>query len=159
MRLIVTTFLSLDGVMQAPGEPAAHWPRVTDPDDRIAAQPNQRPKYVASRTLDGVGWHNTKVLRGDVAEAVAELKRQPGDELQVHGSGELARTLIEHDLVDEYHLWLDPVVLGRGKRLFGDGGAPGPLRLLDTRVTSTGVAVHRYEAAGKATYGSFALDG
>jgi dihydrofolate reductase len=204
MRLIVTTFLSLDGVMQAPGQPgedrsggfdhggwvvpyaneesgrllverisnadafllgrrtyeifAAHWPRVTDPDDRIATQLNQRPKYVASRTLHEVGWSNAKLLNGDVAEAVAELKRQPGNELQVHGSGELARTLIDHDLVDEYHLWLYPVVLGRGKRLFGDGGAPGALRLLDTRATSTGVAVHRYEAAGKPTYGSFALD-
>jgi dihydrofolate reductase len=204
VRLTVTAFLSLDGVMQAPGEPgedrsggfdqggwtfpyadedsgrllverisaadafllgrrtyeifAAHWPRVTDPNDPLAARLNQRPKYVASRTLSTVDWDNSKLLEGDVAEAVAELKRQPGNELQVHGSGELARTLMEHDLVDEYHLWLYPVVLGRGKRLFGDGGAPHAMRLTDTRATRAGVAIHTYQAAGKPTYGSFALD-
>lgn len=203
-KLTATTFLSLDGVMQAPGGPdedrsggfdlggwlvpyadedmgrfvaawfaeadafllgrrtyeifAAYWPRVTDADDPVAAKLNSRPKYVASRTLESTEWSGTTLIRGDAAEAVAGLKREPGGEIQVHGSGGLLRTLMEHGLVDEYRLWVHPVVLGRGKRLFPEGGAPAALELLDTRVTSTGVAVHTYRPGGAVRTGEFALD-
>jgi dihydrofolate reductase len=154
-KLIITTFLSLDGVMQAPGGPdedrgggfahggwmvpyadedlgrlvtawierasvfllgrgtyeifAAHWPRVTDPQDVIARALNRLPKYVASTTLKTAEWHNTTVIRGDVGEAVRALKREGSGELQVHGSPGLAQTLIANDLVDEYRLWVHPV--------------------------------------------------
>jgi dihydrofolate reductase len=204
MKLVVGTFLSLDGVMQAPGGPeedteggfdlggwtypyaneefgknmvesisaadafllgrktyeifAAYWPGVTDENNPIATSLNERPKYVASRTLDRVEWNNSTLLKGDVAEAVAELKRQPGGELQVMGSADLAQTLLRHNLVDEYRLLVYPVVLGKGKRLFGDGSVPAALRLRDTRTIGTGVVVHTYESAGDPTFGSFADD-
>lgn len=141
---------------------AAHWPRLTDADDpgeqRLATLLNSLPKHIASKTLDKVEWDNSTLIKGNVAEEVAKLKREPGNELQVHGSGDLAQTLIEHDLVDEYRLLLFPVVLGRGKRLFGDGAVPTALRLVDNATTSTGVAIHTYERAGHMTFGSYALD-
>src|SRR5262249_2683270 len=96
---------------------AAHRPLVTDANDPIAASLNSKPKYVASRTWDKVEWNNSTLLQGDVAEAVAELKRQPGGNLQVQGSAELNQTLMRHGLVDEYRLLVYPVVLGKGKRL------------------------------------------
>lgn len=204
MKLVVGTFLSLDGVMQGPGGPeedtdggfdlggwlvpyadedmgrfmvesimstealllgrktyeifAAHWPKVTDESDPIATSLNSKPKYVASRTLNKVGWNNSTLLEGDVAEAVAKLKGQPGGVLQVQGSGELAQTLMQHNLVDEYRLLVYPVVLGKGKRLFRDGNVPAALRMVDTQTTSTGVAVHTYESAGKPAFGEFEVD-
>jgi dihydrofolate reductase len=205
MKLIITTFLTVDGVMQAPGAPdedrsggfahggwmvpyadedlgrivtawieqagafllgrgayeifAAHWPRVTDPQDAIARALNTLPKYVASTTLKSAEWHNTTVLRGDVVEAVRALKREEGTgELQVHGSPGLAQTLIVNDLVDEYRLWVHPVVLGSGKRLFGTGAVPAALKLTATQTTSTGVVVHTYERAGAIGYGAFSVD-
>jgi dihydrofolate reductase len=203
MRLTITTFLSLDGVMQAPGGPeedrsngfeyggwlvpfadedmnryvsewfaqadaflfgrktyeimAAYWPRVTDENDPVAGPMNRLPKYVASGTLDRLDWANSHLITGDVVEEVTKLKQQPGGELQVHGSGVLARTLIDHNLIDEYRLWIYPVVLGGGKRLFAEGVTPTALRLVDTRATSTGVAVHSYQPTGKPTVGSFGL--
>ena len=202
-KLVVGTFLTVDGVMQAPGGPdedrdggfehggwsvnywddvmgqiiveatlqadalllgrktyeifAAHWPRVSG-DDPIAAKLNSVPKYVASRTLDDVTWNNSTLIRGDVAKEVAKLKDEPGGEIQVHGSGDLIQTLIEHDLVDEYRLWVFPVVLGEGKRLFARGTVPAGLKLVDTKTSSTGVAIHTYERAGALQYGSFAVD-
>ena len=204
MRLTLHTFLTLDGVMQAPGgqdeDPdgqfehggwsfpygdedfaaamagwfanvgafllgrktyeifSGHWPHVTNADDPIASKLNALPKYVASRTLDSVGWHNAFLLGGDAAVEVARLKAQPGNELQVHGSGGLAQTLIEHDLVDEYRLLFFPVHLGSGKKLFRDGLKAAALRLTGTTTTGSGVIIGTYEPAGPARYGSYALD-
>lgn len=136
---------------------AAAWPKVTDPDDPIASRLNRLPKYVASRTLDEVTWEGSKLLKGDVATEVAELKRAPGRELQVHGSVGLAQTLMQHDLIDEYRLLTYPVVLGTGKRLFADGARPVALNHVDHRSTSTGVSIDVYTPAGPPTYGAFEL--
>jgi dihydrofolate reductase len=134
---------------------ASYWPKVTDPGDPIASKLNTLPKYVASTTLQDVGWHNSSLLGGDVAAEVAKLKERPGGELQVHGSGQLAQTLIDHDLVDEYRLLFFPVHLGSGRKLFRDGTRAAALRLTSTSTTSTGVIVATYEPDGPARYGSF----
>ncbi|MGH3735729.1 MAG: dihydrofolate reductase family protein [Micromonosporaceae bacterium] len=200
MKLTVTTFVSVDGVMQGPGGPeedlsggftrggwvvphfdddtgrfinevfdqvdafllgrhtydifAASWPKSTDPDDPIASRLNTLPKYVASTTLTEPEWGPATVLNGDVPAAVSELKRQPGRELQVHGSGELVRTLHEHDLVDEYRLLVFPVVVGEGRRLFPDRGVATGLTLVDSRNTGSGVAIHVYRPTGRPEYGT-----
>jgi dihydrofolate reductase len=202
-KLVVGTFVTLDGVMQAPGGPdedrdggfehggwsvnywdemmgsemddsmkrgealllgrktyeifVGHWPRVGD-EDPAAAKLNSMPKYVASRTLDRTDWNNSTLLEGDVVQAVGELKAQPGGEIQVTGSSNLIQTLLKHDLVDEFRIWVFPVVLGTGKRLFDGGTVPAGLKLVDTKVSSTGVTIQTYERAGKIEYGSFALD-
>ena len=204
MRLTVTTFLTLDGVMQAPGGPeedpsdgfehggwsfpyadedfgrlvtawfaqadafllgrrtyeifAAFWPLVTEEADPVASRLNTLPKYVASRTLETVSWQGAELLRRDVPEQVARLKEQPGRELQVHGSGDLLQTLMAHDLVDEYRLFVYPVVLGSGRRLFTDGAAPRSLKLVDATTTSTGVVVATYERGGPVVTGSFTVE-
>jgi dihydrofolate reductase len=198
-RLVVGTFLTLDGVMQAPGGPnedreggfrhggwlvpyfdeklvevmtewtrragafllgrktyeifAASWPKSTDPADESARALNSRPKFVASRTLDKVNWNNAHLLKGEVAEEVAKLKAQEGGEIQVHGSGHLIQTLLRHDLIDTLRIWQFPVVIGTGKRLFGEGTIPGGLRLVETQQTSTGAVLHVYERAGGLKYG------
>ena len=202
--LVVGTFLTLDGVMQAPGGPeedreggfeeggwtvnywdermgevmdgqftevdalllgrktydifAAHWPNVDTESDPFAAKLNSMPKYVASRTLDAVEWENSSLLEGDVAAAVADLKEERGDVVLVQGSSDLIQTLLENDLVDEFWLWVFPVVVGEGKRLFGDGTIPAALELTNAETSSTGVQMLRYERAGEIDYGSFALD-
>ena len=202
-KLVVTTFVTLDGVMQAPGGPdedrsggfehggwvvphfdeetgvfmgevferagsfllgrktydifIRHWPHVTDEDDPIASRLNALPKYVASRTLENPEWQGSQVIH-DVPAEVAVLKEQPGGELQVHGSGDLIQTLIEHDLVDAYNVLTFPVVLGTGKRLFPEGVTPGAVRLTDSRTTGAGVLISSYERAGKPTYGAVGLD-
>jgi dihydrofolate reductase len=92
---------------------------------------------------------------GDAAEGVAALKRTDGPELQVHGSGDLLQTLIRHNLVDRYRLWVFPVVVGSGKRLFAGGTIPGKLRLVDSVVSTTGVVIGTYEPAGEIETGSF----
>lgn len=136
---------------------AAHWPRVTDPADRIARRLNELPKYVVSRTLDSVTWQGARLVAGDLAEEVVRLKAQPGGELQVSGSTRLARSLVELDLVDEYRLWIHPVLLGTGERLFERTPARA-LQLVATTTTSTGVVVATYRPAGGVGYGSSALD-
>lgn len=202
-KVVLNTFVTLDGVMQAPGgrdedreggfahggwsvsywdEPmgetivewtqragalllgrktyeifVAHWPKVTD-EDPVAAKLNSVRKYVASRTLRDVTWNNATLIKGDLAEAVRRLKQEPGDEIQVHGSGELIQTLLRHGLVDEIRLWVFPVVLGSGKRLFADGAIPGALKLVASRSSSTGVTINTYEAAGAIRYGTFEVD-
>jgi dihydrofolate reductase len=135
---------------------AAHWPHITD--DPTADVMNNAPKYVASRTLDKVEWKNSTLLEGDIATAVADLKKGSGPEIQVHGSGNLIQTLIEHDLIDEYRVWVFPLLLGNGKRLFAEGAVPAGLRLADSKVSSTGVIMTSYERAGDVETGSFALD-
>lgn len=200
MKLTMTTFLSLDGVMQGPGGPeedrsngfdqggwlvpyadddmgklvsdwfaaadafllgrktyeifAAYWPNITDQTDVVATKLNSLPKYVVSNTLDKVEWSNSTLIRGDAEEEITKLKQGPGNELQVHGSGHLAQTLMARDLIDEYRLWIYPVVLGSGRRLFQDGITPTALKLVDTKTTSTGVVIHVYKPAGRPTYGS-----
>jgi dihydrofolate reductase len=103
---------------------------------------------VASTTLtEPLEWQNSTVLEGDVAEAVRALKQEDGDDLHVIGSTELVQTLIEHDLVDEFRVMIDPVVLGGGKRIFRDDGALRPLRLVESQVTTTGAILATYAAA------------
>jgi dihydrofolate reductase len=202
-KLVVTTFMTLDGVMQAPGGPeedpdggfehggwsvgywdermgelaleihlaaggvlfgrktyeilGSYWPRVGD-DDPMAAKLNAVPKYVASRTLDTFEWANSSLLDGDVPDAVGRLKAEDGDPLLVIGSSGLIQTLIQHDLVDTFKVWTFPVVLGEGKRLFGDGAIPAGLELNDIQTSTTGVTVATYERAGEIKFGSFAPD-
>jgi dihydrofolate reductase len=203
MRVTLHSFLTLDGVMQAPGDPdedrdghfrhggwsfpyadqdfaeamagwfsradafllgrrtyeifRGYWPTVTDPDDPIASKLNTLPKYVASTTLDSVDWQNSSLL-GDAAVDVARLKERPGDELQVHGSGGLAQTLIADDLIDEYRLLIFPVHLGTGKKLLRDGARAASLRLTSTATTSKGVVIATYEPGGPLKHGSFVTD-
>jgi dihydrofolate reductase len=149
---------------------AAHWPHATEQargerggtespaDDPAAKALNSARKYVASRTLRRVDWNNSTLLVGDVAEQVARLKTEPGPEIQVHGSGHLIQTLLEHDLVDQYRLWIFPVLVGRGKRLFSGGAAPGALKLVDSKTSTTGVLIATYERAGEIQRGSFAFE-
>jgi dihydrofolate reductase len=136
---------------------ASHWPRVSN-DDPMAAMLNSVPKYVASRTLPNVEWNNSTLLTGDLAAAVVDLKRQPGGDILLIGSGNLAQTLVQHDLIDVFHLVVFPVLLGRGKRLFVDGPTTGALRLTASRTSTTGVGFHTYQRAGDVPQGSFLLD-
>jgi len=199
-QLVANTFVTLDGVMQAPGGPdedrsngfehggwsvnywddvmgqvmdasvaapfdlllgrrtyeifAAHWPRATDP---MADKLNAAHKFVASRTLRSAEWGPATIVR-DVAADVARLKAQDGRELQVHGSAGLIQSLLKHDLIDEFRVWTFPVVLGAGKRLFGDGTLPRNLKVVGSAVSTTGVVMTTYRPAGAIAYGSFALD-
>jgi dihydrofolate reductase len=193
-KLIVNEFMSLDGVVQAPGAAdedgsggfdhggwhlryfddlsqkrvlesileaggfvlgrrtyeifASHWPNAPAEQQVIAEPLNTKPKYVASTTLtDPLEWQSSTVLAGDVAEAVAALKRADGADLHVIGSTELVRTLIGHGLVDEFRLMIDPVLLGGGKRIFSEDGSLRPLRLVDSEVTTTGAILATYAPA------------
>ena len=100
-------------------------------------------------------WSNSVLIEGDAAEGLAALKKEDGPELQVHGSGNLIQTLLRHNLVDEYRLWVFPVVIGSGKRLFADGTIPAGLKLVDSKVSTTGVVIGTYEPAGEIPIGSF----
>ena len=188
-RIVVTEFVSLDGVMEDPGGAesfrhggwtfeinrgdegdkfkldealssealllgrvtyegfAAAWP---SRDGEFADKFNAMPKYVVSSTLEEPEWNNSTVLRGDVAEEVAKLKGEKEGDIVVHGSGRLVQTLVEHDLVDELRLMVFPVVLGTGKRLFGETSDKKPLRLVDSKMVGDGVAILVYEPAQEA---------
>jgi dihydrofolate reductase len=127
---------------------AAHWPNASEEEQVLAEPLNTKPKYVASRTLaEPLAWQNSTVLQDDVGEAVAALKQEDGQDLHVVGSSELVQTLVAHDLVDEFQVMIDPVVVGGGKRLFRDDGALRPLRLLDSQMTTTGVIIATYAPA------------
>ena len=121
----------------------------TQPDDNpFAAVLNNRQKYVASRTLEEpLSWRNSTLLQGDAMEAVADLKKQPDNDLVVLGSGELVQSLMRANLVDEYVLLIHPLVLGSGRRLFPDDGSSAALRLVDTKTTTTGVVIATYHPA------------
>ena len=201
-KLIVQTFLTLDGVMQAPGGPgeddsggfahggwsvnywdeqmgqvmgeatsrpfamvlgrrtydimAAYWP--TAPEEAGGEVFNAATKYVASRSRPTLEWSNSVLIEGDAADGLAALKQEDGPELQVHGSANLIQTLLAHNLVDQYRLWVFPLVLGSGKRLFADGTVPSGLRLVDSTVSTTGVMMCTYEPAGEVVPGTFAQD-
>lgn len=133
---------------------AASWPKSTDPNDPIATRLNTLPKYVASRTLTTADWNNSVVLSGDVVAEVANLKEQPGRELQIHGSGSLAQTLLDAGLIDAVRLITFPVVLGSGKRLLAEGRTPWAFRLADVKSTPSGVTMQTFELDGKPTYGT-----
>jgi dihydrofolate reductase len=186
-KVVVTEFVSLDGVMEDPGGAegfehggwtipywgddigtfkqdelfasdalllgrvtyegfAAAWPSQTD-EVGFADRMNGLPKYVVSTTLDKAEWNNSTIIKGDVAEEVARLKQQPGQDILVAGSAALARTLQQHGLVDEYRLLVYPVVLGSGKRLFGDAGAMTKLTLVEAKPFDSGVVALTYRLA------------
>ena len=199
-KLIVNTFVTLDGVMQAPGGPeedredgfayggwsvnywddqmgqvigdamskpfdlvlgrktydifAAFWPNASD--DAGGKPLNDATKYVASRGQPTLAWGPSVLIEGDAAEGVAALKKGNGPELQVHGSGNLIQTLVRHNLVDQYRLWVFPLVIGSGKRLFADGTIPAGLKLVDSTISTSGVVIGTYEPAGEIITGSFA---
>ena len=197
-KLVVQTFVTLDGVMQAPGGPgeddeggftqggwsvnywddqmgqamaeqtskpfamvlgrrtyeimAAYWP--TAPEEAGGKVFNDATKYVVSRNRPALTWQNS-VLIEDAAEGLAALKREDGPELQVHGSANLIQSLLRNNLVDLYRLWIFLVVIGSGKRLFSEGTVPSGLKLVDSKVSSTGVVMGTYEPAGEIPTGSF----
>jgi dihydrofolate reductase len=127
---------------------ASHWPNASEEEQVLAEPLNTRPKYVASTTLtEPLEWQHSTVLHGDATEAVAALKRQDGDDLLVIGSTKLVQTLVAHDLVDEFRVMIDPLVVGGGERLFGDDGALRPLRLVDSQVTTSGAILATYAPA------------
>jgi dihydrofolate reductase len=125
---------------------ASFWPKQTD--NPFTPVLNERVKYVASTTLsEPLPWSNSKLLQGDAAQAIAELKQQGDDDLAVLGSGVLIRSLLQHDLIDEYLLTIHPLVLGAGRRLFPDDGTTAKLRLVDSTPTTTGVLIATYQPA------------
>ncbi|GAA5012672.1 dihydrofolate reductase family protein [Actinopolymorpha pittospori] len=125
---------------------AAQWPYADDTEPAVAAM-NRIPKYVASRTISSGPWNDTRVLGADVPAEVADLRSRPGGDIVVFGSGQLIQTLIEHSLVDEYRLLVFPLVIGSGKRMFREGGAPANLRLVDTLTSGSGVVIATYHPA------------
>lgn len=133
----------------------AYWP-YQPADDPIARSLNATRKHVASRTLTELRWNNATLLHDDVVVAVGALKAQPGPDLQLIGSGNLIQTLQAASLIDEYNVWTYPVVLGRGKRLFGETARPSALRLVSSRVSATGVVMSTYVPDGEVRPGSFA---
>ena len=201
-ELSLTAFLTLDGVIQAPGGPtedpsgdfncggwlvphfdegfgatmseifskagafllgrktydifSAHWPNVKDPDDPVASKLNALPKFVASRTQSCFAWEGSEHVK-DVPAGVAELKAHFSDEIQVHGSSDLAQTLIQNDLIDEYRLLIFPVVLGKGNRLFGSGTIPANLSLVNSHSTKAGIVISSYRRGGDFKTGTVEL--
>ena len=198
-KIIVNAFLTLDGVMQAPGGPdedreggfvhggwqgpysddvmgrlitegfadadgfllgrktygifSNYWPKITDPGNAIATALNSRPKHVVSRSLEQVSWNNSSLIKGDVVAELRKLRELPGQSVQTWGSTDLLQTLLKHDLIDEYRLFIFPVVLGSGKRLFGNGTVPAAFKQVASATSSKGATYHRLERDGKPTYG------
>lgn len=135
---------------------AAHWPHVSD--DPYADKLNAAAKYVASTTLSELTWANSHLLDGDIPAAVAALKNTEGPPLEVSGSPGLAQSLLAHDLVDAVNLIVYPVVVGRGKRLFGEGTKAGAFELTESISTPSGVVIASYQRSGDIPGGSFAFD-
>jgi dihydrofolate reductase len=123
---------------------AAYWPNAPEEEQVIAEPLNTKPKFVASRTQTELEWQNSTVLEGELAQAVAALKQEDGGDLHVIGSTELVQSLIEHGLVDELRLMIDPVIVGGGKRIWRDDGALRPLRLVDSETTPSGAIFATY---------------
>jgi dihydrofolate reductase len=134
---------------------AEAWPNMPDPDEPFARKMNDVPKYVASNSLAEATWAPVTILSGDVPAKVAELKRQPGRELQIHGSARLGQSLLAAGLVDELRLVIAPVIVGNGRRLFPNGGAPVGLKLVRHSATPGGLAIHVYETTGAPEYGTY----
>lgn len=201
-KLIVLTFMTLDGVMQAPGGPeedptggfkyggwvagywddflskvldeqmakpfdlllgrktyeifAAYWPYKKD--DPIGDKFNSAKKYVVSTTLEKLDWANSTLISGNAAQEVIKLKELKGPELQVYGSSNLIQTLMKHDLIDEFWLKIFPITVGAGKRLFGEGTLAAGFKLLESRISTTGIIVATYERSGEIKTGSFAIE-
>lgn len=201
-KLKVTTFLTLDGIMQAPGGPeedpdsgfdqggwsvgywddqvdkemgdfmgtpfdlvlgrktyeifASFWPNATE--EQGAKPMNDATKNVASRTLNSLEWANSVLIEGDVVEGVRALKQADGPELQIHGSSNLIQSLLPHNVIDEFHLLIFPLVLGKGKRLFDEGAMPDGFKLVDHKVSSTGVIIATYATGREIKFGTFGLD-
>jgi dihydrofolate reductase len=133
---------------------AAFWP--TAPEETGAKIFNDATKYVASRSHPKLDeWSNSVLIEGDAAEGIAALKEEDGPELQVHGSANLIQTFLRNNLVDEFRLWVFPVIIGSGKRLFADGTIPSGLKLVDSKISTTGVVIGTYEPAGEIVTGSF----
>jgi len=199
-KLIVSAFVSLDGILQAPGGPEedptggfvhggwmfryadesidissagfdgkdrelvlgrrtyqifeAYWP-YQPPGDPVAQTLNAAKKHVASRTLRRLDWNNSTLLEGDVVAAIRALKAQPGPDLQTIGSGDMIQTLQAASLVDEFNVWTFPVVLGRGKRLFGENAKSSALRLVRSKVSTSGAVMSAYVPDGDIRPGSF----
>jgi len=129
---------------------AKAWPSVKD-EAGFADRMNSLPKYVVTRTLQTLDWNNSTPIRGNIAEEVSGLKQQPGQDILVAGSAELVRTLMQHDLIDEFRLMVHPIVLGSGKRLFGDGCAMQVLQLVDSRALGSGILLLTYRPAAQPT--------
>ncbi|MCZ7413215.1 MULTISPECIES: dihydrofolate reductase family protein [unclassified Streptomyces] len=140
---------------------AAHWPHVTDPDDPVATRLNTLPKYVATRTLDHLDWAGSHLLGPDVPEAVRGLRQEHATgRLQIHGSAALARALMSHGLVDEFRLYVFPVVLGTGMRLFEEGVTPATMELAEVRTTGSGVVYQVYRrGSAEVRSGTFTVAG
>ncbi len=135
---------------------AAYWPNQGD--NPIAKAFNKETKYIVTRSLDRLNWKKSQRIDGDAVERVRQLKASDGPELHVWGSSELLQALIGADLVDEYRLWVFPVVLGEGKRLFENGVPPCGFTLVETRSTPSGVLANTYRPAGPVKPGSLALN-
>jgi dihydrofolate reductase len=146
-RIVVTEFVSLDGVMEDPGgaEDYRYGGWTFEIDDKF----NSMPKYVVSTTLEAPGWTNSTVLDGDLAQAVATVRERHGGDVVVHGSASLVQALLDRDLVDELRLMVFPVVLGAGKRLFGETSDKKRLRLVDSKTVGDGVAILVYQRAAE----------
>lgn len=127
---------------------ADYWPHQSSDDVPIAAYMNETPKFVVSTTLDTVDWQNSTLIKGDVGQELTRLKEQPGKDIAITGSGALVRSLLLDNLLDELRLLVHPIVVGKGKRLFADGGDQKGLQLVDARTFSTGVVYLTYQPAG-----------